>query len=68
MSERQISEKCGARLPNVRGGEDYVCELAPHSKFQKHCFGGVRWTDGGAERIRQEVAAKQGGKNEKQND
>jgi hypothetical protein len=64
MSEQSLA-KCGARLPNTRGGDDFICELAPHNKYKKHRIGGVTWTDGGAERIRQEiatdVAAKQAG-------
>jgi hypothetical protein len=52
-------QKCGAACPDMKGGPDFVCELEEHSKFKKHRQGGVSWTDGGAERLREEKAAKQ---------
>jgi hypothetical protein len=53
---KKQQEKCGTHCPDVNGGPDFVCELEEHSKFKKHRQGGVTWTDGGAERVRAEIA------------
>ena len=51
-------EICKATCPNELGGPDFVCELEEHSKFKKHRQGSATWTDGGAERVRAEIAEK----------
>jgi hypothetical protein len=51
-------EKCGATCPDQRGGEDFVCgRPAGHSGKHDSPIGPT-WTDGGAERLRAEIAAK----------
>ena len=49
-------KQCGARCPNVRGGEEFVCELRSGHKWKHSSDAGGYWTDGGAESIRKELA------------
>jgi hypothetical protein len=56
-------EKCGATCPNQDGGADYVCQRPKHARYPaaKHWDdreGYVSWTQGGADRIAAELAAK----------
>jgi len=51
-------KQCEATCPDTKGG-DFECELEEgHSKFKKHRQGGMTWTDGGAQRVREELAEK----------
>jgi hypothetical protein len=51
-------EKCDSRCPDKRGGEDFICERpAKHTGKHSSDAGGF-WTDGGAEKLRKEIAAK----------
>ena len=61
-----VKQLCEATCPDDGGGPDYVCELPEghdeqrHSRppgvkwSQKHRDGGVTWTNGGAERLKEE--------------
>jgi hypothetical protein len=51
-------EKCGATCPNERGGEDFVCRRPAGHSGKHDDPNGPTWTEGGAERLRQEIAAK----------
>ena len=51
-------EKCGATCPDQHGGPDYICELRKGHRGKHDSVAGGFWTDGGAERLRQEIAAK----------
>jgi len=51
-------EMCGATCPDQRGGPDFVCELKKDHKGKHDSAPGGFWTDLGAERLRQEIAAK----------
>lgn len=60
-------EKCKSTCPDNGGGPDYTCELLeghdeprysrpPGVKWsQKHRDGGVTWTNGGAEQLREQI-------------
>lgn len=57
------TEICGATCPDEKGGPDYVCQRPKHKLYPaaKHCDnrnGLVEWTQGGADRIAAELAAK----------
>lgn len=48
-------ELCEATCPNPRGGIDFVCEREKgHKGKHDSVSGGMTWTDGGAERLREE--------------
>jgi hypothetical protein len=51
-------DQCGATHPNENGGPDYVCERKKGHSGKHDSPVGPMWTDGGAERVRQEIAAK----------
>jgi hypothetical protein len=59
-SMKKVVEICGATCPNEDGGPDYVCQRPKHKLYPsaKHWEGGVSWTQGGADRIATELAAK----------
>ena len=46
---------CESTLPNRNGGPDFRCEKQNGHKG-KHSLGGGTWTDGGADRVRAEIA------------
>jgi hypothetical protein len=56
--KKEVLPQCQATLPDIYGGPEHVCELQQHSKYVKHRVGAVSWTNGGAERLRAEMAAK----------
>ena len=64
MKSKRVEELCGAEFRDQ--GKTYVCEL-PKSHvdgFRKgHRAGGVSWTDAGAQRLAEELAAKKGVQN-----
>jgi hypothetical protein len=52
----KATENCGAKCPNERGGEDFICGR-PAGHGGKHDDPhGATWSDGGSERLRQEIS------------
>lgn len=60
---KKAVEICRARCPNEDGGTDYICQrpkhkLYPAAKHWDDRDGFMSWTQGGADRIAAELAAK----------
>ena len=49
-------EQCGARCPDVKGEQDFVCDLRVNHPGKHSSDAGGYWSDLGAERIRVELA------------
>jgi hypothetical protein len=50
----KVMQLCGARCPNMKGGPDFECEREQDHKGKHSSIAGGFWTDGGAERLREE--------------
>jgi hypothetical protein len=49
-------EKCAARCPDLKGGEDFLCGRPAGHSGKHDDPNGPTWSDSGAERLRQEIA------------
>jgi hypothetical protein len=54
LEDDMAKELCEATCPDVKGGPDFECERKPGHKGKHESLAGGYWTDGGAERLREE--------------
>jgi len=54
----KVTQLCGATCPDVKGGPDFECEREQVHKGKHSSEGVGYWTDGGAERLREECRLK----------